>query len=122
MCVVERAFSVNMYYYRGLSEWGKPCLHINAKSADKLHDAVISRFFFPLYSLQWTHPIFIVTGGKTMSGTIYGYMRVSSRDQNEERQRLAMREYGVPEKNLYLDKLSGKDFQRPAYRRLDYNL
>ena len=57
-----------------------------------------------------------------MSGTIYGYMRVSSRDQNEERQRLAMREYGVPEKNLYLDKLSGKDFQRPAYRRLDYNL
>ena len=35
-----------------------------------------------------------------MSGTIYGYMRVSSRDQNEERQRLAMREYGVPEKNL----------------------
>ena len=53
-----------------------------------------------------------------MSGTIYGYMRVSSRDQNEERQRLAMREYGVPEKNLYLDKLSGKDFQRPAYRRL----
>ena len=53
-----------------------------------------------------------------MSGTIYGYMRVSSRDQNEERQRLAMREYGVPEKNLYLDKMSGKDFQRPAYRRL----
>ena len=53
-----------------------------------------------------------------MSGTIYGYMRVSSRDQNEERQHLAMREFGVPEKNLYLDKMSGKDFQRPAYQRL----
>ncbi|MDO5297609.1 MAG: recombinase family protein [bacterium] len=49
---------------------------------------------------------------------IFGYMRVSTREQNEERQRLAMREFGVPEKNLYLDKQSGKDFERPAYRKL----
>ena len=53
-----------------------------------------------------------------MSGTIYGYMRVSSRDQNEERQRLAMREFGVTDKDLFLNKQSGKDFQRPNYQRL----
>lgn len=50
--------------------------------------------------------------------TKYGYVRVSSRDQNPERQILAMKEYGVLEKNIYLDKLSGKDFNRPAYKRL----
>ena len=53
-----------------------------------------------------------------MSEQIYGYMRVSTREQNEDRQRLAMREYGVPEENLYLDKQSGKDFERPGYREL----
>ena len=53
-----------------------------------------------------------------MSEQIYGYMRVSTREQNEDRQRLAMREYGVPEENLYLDKQSGKDFERPGYQEL----
>ena len=53
-----------------------------------------------------------------MNETIYGYMRVSSGDQNEDRQRVAMMEFGVPEANLYLDKQSGKDFQRPAYRHI----
>ena len=53
-----------------------------------------------------------------MSEQIYGYMRVSTREQNEDRQRLAMQEYGVPEENLYLDKQSGKDFERPGYREL----
>ena len=48
----------------------------------------------------------------------YGYIRVSSRDQNEDRQLIAMRELGIPEKNIYLDKQSGKDFDRPQYRRL----
>ena len=48
----------------------------------------------------------------------YGYIRVSSRDQNEERQRLAMQEFGIPQSNLILDKQSGKDFDRPGYRRL----
>lgn len=50
--------------------------------------------------------------------SIYGYIRVSSRDQNEDRQRIALKEVGVPEKNIYLDKQSGKDFNRPHYRKL----
>ena len=46
---------------------------------------------------------------------IYGYMRVSTQDQNAERQRLALLEYGVPEGQIVLDKQSGKTFERPAY-------
>ena len=49
---------------------------------------------------------------------IYGYIRVSSRDQNKDRQMIAMREIDVPEKNIYTDKQSGKDFERPQYKRL----
>ena len=49
---------------------------------------------------------------------IYGYVRVSTKEQNEDRQMIAMREMGVPEKNIYIDKQSGKDFERPQYRRL----
>ena len=49
---------------------------------------------------------------------IYGYIRVSSTDQNEERQLVAMRAAQVPEKNVYMDKQSGKDFDRPQYKRL----
>ena len=47
---------------------------------------------------------------------IYGYIRGSSRDQNENRQLIALKEVGVPEKNIYLDKQSGKDFNRPQYK------
>ena len=47
---------------------------------------------------------------------VFGYVRVSSRDQNEDRQLLAMREMEIPENNIYIDKQSGKDFQRPAYK------
>ena len=50
--------------------------------------------------------------------TIYGYARVSSTDQNAARQLTALREMGVPEKGIFLDKQSGKDFDRPQYRRL----
>ena len=53
-----------------------------------------------------------------MAGTIYAYIRVSSTDQNEDRQLLAMRELSVPEQNIYMDKQSGKDFQRPQYQRM----
>ena len=53
-----------------------------------------------------------------MMGEIYGYVRVSTRDQNEDRQLRALRELAIPEQNLYLDKRSGKDFARPAYGRL----
>ena len=49
---------------------------------------------------------------------IYGYIRVSSRDQNEDRQLIALKEVGVAEKNIYLDKQSGKDFNRPQYKKL----
>ena len=49
---------------------------------------------------------------------IYGYIRVSSRDQNEDRQLIALKEVGVQDKNIYLDKQSGKDFNRPQYRKL----
>ena len=49
---------------------------------------------------------------------IYGYVRVSTKEQNEDRQMIAMREMGVPEKNIYMDKQSGKDFDHPQYRRL----
>lgn len=49
---------------------------------------------------------------------IYGYIRVSSKDQNEERQIIALRERGIDAKNIYFDKQSGKDFNRPQYRKL----
>lgn len=49
---------------------------------------------------------------------IYGYVRVSSTDQNEDRQMLALRKQNIAEKNIYIDKLSGKDFNRPSYKRL----
>ena len=49
---------------------------------------------------------------------IYGYIRVSTKDQNEDRQRIALIDAGVPPQNIILDKLSGKNFDRPGYRRL----
>ena len=49
---------------------------------------------------------------------IYGYIRVSSKDQNEERQIVALREFGVGAKQIYLDKQSGKDFERPQYQKM----
>lgn len=48
----------------------------------------------------------------------YGYIRVSTKEQNEDRQRIAMTGFGVAESNIILDKQSGKDFERPGYRRL----
>ena len=53
-----------------------------------------------------------------MAGTIYGYIRVSTREQNEDRLRLALAALPVPKENIYMDKQSGKDFERPQYRRL----
>lgn len=48
----------------------------------------------------------------------YGYVRVSSRAQNEERQLIALEKYCTNKKNIYIDKQSGKDFDRPAYKRM----
>ena len=49
---------------------------------------------------------------------IFGYIRVSTKEQNEDRQLIAMRELRIPERNLYIDKQSGKDFDRPQYKKL----
>ena len=53
-----------------------------------------------------------------MPGKTYGYIRVSSTDQNEDRQVIALRERLVPEEDIYMDKQSGRDFERPQYQRL----
>lgn len=53
-----------------------------------------------------------------MESTQYGYIRVSSREQNEDRQYIAMREFGIPKDNIILDKQSGKNFKRPGYMQL----
>lgn len=50
--------------------------------------------------------------------TEYGYVRVSSRDQNADRQLLALQELNIPGKNIYVEKQSGKDFERPQYRKM----
>lgn len=51
-------------------------------------------------------------------GNTYGYIRVSSKDQNEDRQLTALEPYHIEKSNLYMDKQSGKDFERPAYKRM----
>lgn len=63
-------------------------------------------------------PIFNDRSGSNMQEMMYGYIRVSTKDQHEDRQMIAMQEFGVSEKHIYMDKLSGKDFDRPQYKRL----
>ncbi|NHM15039.1 recombinase family protein, partial [Xiamenia xianingshaonis] len=53
-----------------------------------------------------------------MEGRIYGYARVSSKDQNLDRQLDALAEFGVAADRVFADKASGKDFERPEYKRL----
>lgn len=48
----------------------------------------------------------------------YGYARVSTKEQNEQRQMIALREFGIDEKRIYMDKQSGKDFERSKYKKL----
>lgn len=55
---------------------------------------------------------------KSREQAMYGYARVSSTGQKEDRQVIALKEMGVPEGNIYIDKVSGKDFNRPQYRKL----
>ena len=50
-----------------------------------------------------------------MNSKIFGYARVSSKEQNEERQLIAFKEYGIDERDIYIDKQSGKDFNREQY-------
>lgn len=51
-------------------------------------------------------------------GSVYGYVRVSTREQNEDRQRVALQEAGVPDSNICMEKQSGRDFDRPRYQQL----
>lgn len=53
-----------------------------------------------------------------MEQRIYGYARVSTKEQNEDRQLIALEAFPVPDKNIFIDKQSGKDFDRPQYQRL----
>ena len=53
-----------------------------------------------------------------MEQKTYGYIRVSTKEQNEDRQLIAMAEMGIPENMIFMDKQSGKDFERPKYKRL----
>ena len=53
-----------------------------------------------------------------MSSSVYGYVRVSTKEQCEDRQLIALRIFPVPEQNIFMDKLSGKDFNRPQYKKL----
>ena len=50
--------------------------------------------------------------------SVYGYIRVSSKDQKEDRQQIALKEVGVERQNVYVDKQSGKDFNRPQYKKM----
>lgn len=58
------------------------------------------------------------TTSAIQASTTYGYIRVSSREQNEDRQRIALMQFGIPPCNLFMDKQSGKDFNRTAYRKM----
>lgn len=53
---------------------------------------------------------------------VYGYLRVSSREQNEDRQRIALQEMNIPEENIFMDKQSGKTFDRPSYKRMVHRM
>lgn len=53
-----------------------------------------------------------------MERKIYGYVRVSTKEQNEDRQLIALHDFPVLKNNIYMDKLSGKDFNRPQYQKL----
>lgn len=60
----------------------------------------------------------VVKGIKSDEGRSYGYIRVSTKEQNEDRQWIAMREYGVAKENIYSDRQSGKNFDRPGYQEM----
>ncbi len=57
-------------------------------------------------------------GNLHMAENVYGYIRVSSKEQHTDRQQIALIQYGISEKNLFSDRQSGKDFDRPQYKRL----
>ena len=74
--------------------------------------------FFLLSNQQYYIENIYIEEEKLLTNKTYGYVRVSSQDQNEDRQLIAMEQAGVPRSNIYMDKQSGKDFNRPNYKRL----
>lgn len=85
--------------------------------------AILSDIFFTTKLPKRTHAInnqiFLSYGKKGMIMTnIYGYIRVSSRDQNADRQLIAFQQLSIPKKNIYSDKQSGSNFDRPAYQKM----
>ena len=69
--------------------------------------------------MRWAMTSFGSSAGKGAGNiAVYGYIRVSTKEQNEDRQLVALHELNIPEKNIYMDKQSGKDFDRPQYKRL----
>ena len=62
--------------------------------------------------------LFVLLEREEYMGNVYAYCRVSSPDQNEDRQIICMRELQVPEENIFIDKQSGKDFNRPQYKKM----
>ena len=64
------------------------------------------------------HPILKESGEQPGAGKLFGYIRVSSREQNEARQVVALHNFGITDDHIFLDKQSGKDFNRPAYQAL----
>ena len=69
--------------------------------------------------MRWAMTSFGSSAGKEAGNiAVYGYIRVSTREQNEDRQLVVLHELNIPEKNIYMDKQSGKDFDRPQYKRL----
>ena len=68
---------------------------------------------------RWAMTSFGSSAGKEAGNiAVYGYIRVSTKEQNEDRQLVALHELNIPEKNIYMDKQSGKDFDRPQYKKL----
>ena len=77
-------------------------------------------FFIEITSLFLCVIIFLISRwrkGVEMSKE-YGYVRVSTKEQNEDRQLVALYEYNIDEKNIFIDKQSGKDFERPMYKKM----
>ena len=68
---------------------------------------------------RWVMTLYVSSAGKEAGNiAVYGYIRVSTKEQNEDRQLVALHELNIPEKNIFMDKQSGKDFARPQYKRL----
>ena len=94
-------------------------VHINSGKSKNITDTGFS-FEFLRCKMIWRKVEYwqAKNGGDEMQGNIYGYIRVSGTDQNEERQKIAISTRLVPKQNIYMDKQSGKDFNRPQYKKM----